>query len=345
MAENSEELHIVSDSSNSTTNGRACKRKREENKHTTREKIVTPVEPFPVKSYSGNSIAGIGTGGEKKVNQDCLLMLEDPQSRTLVLACCDGHGSYGHHISRFLTDGLNDCLLKHEKFLSDPQTAIQEVVQDIEFAARCRSDIDTRFSGTTLCIVVIRGNLILVGNVGDSRVVIGVRDTKTAKILPKNLTVDHTPDNPDEFKRICTSGGRIYRVVSGSGVWGPSRVWLSNIDAPGLGMSRSICDDIIHTAGVVSTIEFFTHTCDVENDCVLIVATDGLWEFVDSQDAVDIAVACSEPSVASTNLLTEARRRYLESENASDDITACVAFLGGHRSGCSSTSSCTDNSD
>ena len=183
--------------------------------------------------------------------------------------------------------------------MSDPQSAIRDVVQSVEFAVRCQPNIDSRFSGTTLCMALIRGNQILVSNIGNSRVVLGSR-LSTGRVIAKSLSTDHTPEQPDEFKRICAAGGRVFRVSNSSGNWGPSRVWLANFDAPGLGMSRSLCDDVIHSAGVSSTLEFTSRTFDLERDCVLIVATYGLWKFISCQEAVEIALESTEPSTAST---------------------------------------------
>jgi len=52
------------------------------------------------------------------------------------------------------------------------------------------------------------------------------------------LTVDHKPELPDEKQRILATGGRVFAVQYEDGVRGPERVWLSDLNVPGLAMSR-----------------------------------------------------------------------------------------------------------
>ena len=57
--------------------------------------------------------------------------------------------------------------------------------------------------------------------------------------------------------------------------------------------------------GVSSTPEFFERTLDPCYDCLLIMATDGLWEFISDQEAVDIVTKAAEPSAAVNELIKE----------------------------------------
>jgi serine/threonine protein phosphatase PrpC len=190
-------------------------------------------------------------------------------------------------------------LFHHPQFPADIRIAVAETVARLEFESRCRKDIDTRFSGSTLCLAIIRESSILCANLGDSRIVLGVRDAN-GLMIAQALSQDHKPDVGTELHRIQCHGGRVYRTISQvDRKWGPSRVWLPHIEAPGLAMSRSLCDDIIHTSGVTSMIDFHDHVIDYNKDCVLLVATDGLWEYVSNQEAVDMAMEHAEPDQAS----------------------------------------------
>jgi len=51
-----------------------------------------------------------------------------------------------------------------------------------------------------------------------------------------------------EKNRILDLGGRVYRC---NGNKGPLRVWLPNVDRPGLAMSRSVGDHIAREVGVI----------------------------------------------------------------------------------------------
>lgn len=112
------------------------------------------------------------------------------------------------------------------------------------------------------------------------------------------------------------------------GVDGPARVWLGNMDVPGLAMSRSLGDAVAHSAGVSSEPEFSEYEFNAANDLVLVMASDGLWEFMSDQEVMDIATACSEPRFAVDKLISESNERWMKEEQVIDDTTVIVAFLG-----------------
>lgn len=150
---------------------------------------------------------------------------------------------------------------------------------------------------------------------------------KCDKCCPIMLTVDHKPDDPVEMARITAHKGYVSVPVHASSSTsvnstfaGPSsidadgnitdeffdtvpaeplkkqavgsvaaaRVWLDpKHTLVGLAMSRSIGDFAAKTVGVTATpsvIKYNVHT----NDKFMIIASDGVWEFMDIQDAVNI---------------------------------------------------------
>jgi serine/threonine protein phosphatase PrpC len=206
--------------------------------------------------------------------------------------------------------------------------------------------IDTNFSGTTLVLAVIRGHSITIANIGDSRITLGrksetardrtpaMRNTAANPLQAIPLSVDHKPSIPKEKERILRTGGRVFAVEYEDGCKGPERVWLSNMNIPGLAMSRSLCDQVAHSVGVSSVPECFERFLDPCRDAVLIIATDGLWEFITDQEAVDIVASAAEPSAAVNALIREATSKWLVHEKVVDDISICVAFLLGFSSDC-----------
>lgn len=125
------------------------------------------------------------------------------------------------------------------------------------------ASVDTDFSGTTYVACVIRKNKVYVGNIGDSRMILGKKKSET-KYEPVDVSDDHKPDRPDEQKRIEQRGGRVFAIEYEDGVDGPPRVWLGHMDIPGLAMSRSLGDTVAHTAGVISDPE--CHIVDLAKD-------------------------------------------------------------------------------
>lgn len=249
-------------------------------------------------------------------------------------------------------------MFSHPKFESCIKSAISEVIALVERQLIEDGSIETNLSGSTLVLAVIRGRTITIANIGDSRIILASRndmnstdnasidnndhDDSTLKVkcipsvvlnpsllTPHRLSRDHKPDIPEEKERILLNGGRVFALSYDDGEKGPARVWLSNMNAPGLAMSRSLCDRVAHTVGVISTPEFFEYELNPLNDCFLIMATDGLWEFISDQEVVDITVKSTEPSDAINTLIIEATKRWMSKERSVDDASICVAFLEG----------------
>lgn len=84
--------------------------------------------------------------------------------------------------------------------------------------------------------------------------------------------------------------GRIecYKGRHGENV-GPARVWLKHEQYPGLAMSRSIGDACAHSVGVSALPEIKDFLTD-EDDKFLILASDGVWEFLSNAQIIDMIV-------------------------------------------------------
>lgn len=97
-------------------------------------------------------------------------------------------------------------------------------------------------------------------------------------------------------------------------------------------LCRSLGDAVAHTAGVISDPEFTERELDPELDKFLVIATDGLWEFVDNKETIEMAVAQRTPSEAVDCLVKEACQRWMQEEQVIDDTTVIVANLFGYKS-------------
>ena len=62
---------------------------------------------------------------------------------------------------------------------------------------------------------------------------------------------------------------------------GPERVWLKNEDIPGLAMSRSFGDQVAARVGVNAVPEI-TEMRMTPSDKIIILASDGVWEFLEN---------------------------------------------------------------
>lgn len=285
---------------------------------------------FIINSYGGYSKKGYAPYNPKKKNQDALIMAEDPKTRSLFLCVLDGHGEDGDKVAQAIKAKFTNYLFKHRSFADDIKTAIGDVVAKVESEILRDPSIETDFSGTTFTCAVIRGNTMTTGNIGDSRSTIGYRNA-SGGITGIAISQDHKPDLPAEKARIEEKGGRVFAVEYDDGVDGPPRVWLGHMDVPGLAMSRSLGDAVAHSAGVTSEPEFVEYEFNPEGreDLILVLASDGLWEFMTDQEVMDMALQTTEPRYAVDKLISEANERWMAEEQVIDDTTVCVAFLGG----------------
>ena len=99
----------------------------------------------------------------------------------------------------------------------------------------------------------------------------------------KQLTIDHKPESNGEKARINARGGRVAQAQDFRGRFsGPQRVWVKALNSPGLAMSRSIGDCVAHSVGCACEPDI-THTTLMPNDKIVLLASDGIWEFLTNQ--------------------------------------------------------------
>jgi len=213
---------------------------------------------------------------KNKVNQDreiTKFALQNDASLTL-FAVMDGHGEFGHFVANFVKEKLPEHLQKQPNLKTETPQAITKAVKDLvdELSG---TNINIAFSGTTAIFTVKVNETLYVANIGDSRCVL-CRKTPSGGIEGVALSTDQKPENPDEKARILKAGGRVEPLPGPPGEdCGPPRVWLAEVDVPGLAMSRSIGDEVSQTVGVISVPEILQHEIDPQADLFVIWATDG----------------------------------------------------------------------
>lgn len=263
-----------------------------------------------------------------KVNQDRFVRITDFNGdvEQALFGVFDGHGIYGHRVAAFVADVLPKQIRRHLQDGVGVVEVLEESFAHTSDALFKSSDINTAFSGTTAVASMLTPTHIYTANVGDSRAVLGRRINGNG-ISSVELSSDQKPDRPDEKRRIIANSGRVHpcRGPQGEPI-GPDRVWLSHQDVPGLAMSRSFGDGVAKSIGVhaepeVSTVE------RTEEDLFIIWASDGVWEFISSKEAVEMVSACESPRLACQKLVRESTRRWKKEEEVIDDITAVVVFL------------------
>ena len=277
------------------------------------------------------------SGDEKKVNQDRDFIFHNFVTGfdNIFMGVCDGHGGYGQEVSEYLKENLPmdlNRIIKSKK-LDLIKDDLSEVIIDtfiMENNSLLRNkQIDTDSSGSTCVSVIYTPQKLIIANLGDSRCVLGKIENGEWK--HENLSRDHKPDLKEEADRIKQAGGRIRPMLDEDGCYvGPLRVYMKDQDFPGLAMTRSFGDYYASLAGTISIPEISEHVLSKE-DRFIILASDGLFEFINSEEVVKIVkgyyekndiVGCCE------YLYKESYRKWIaEGEETVDDITIILVFF------------------
>ena len=260
-----------------------------------------------------------------KINQDRgFITYPLAGDRQMALFCVyDGHGSNGEQVSEFLMLKVPDLLEEDPQKLHAPDGPSEALVYAFENADRQLRDssIASSVSGSTGVAVLMHGSKLWSANVGDSRAVVGPAG---GALAARDLDVSE-PDAPAERKRIEAAGGY---VSPESAQYGPARVWLRPGEGPGLAMSRSLGDHMCSHVGVIATPEVACHAPSADDE-VLILASDGVWEFISREEAVAIVEKTRDGAGGDGRPhQCEATSCWRKEEgNYRDDVTAMVVHL------------------
>ncbi|XXG80241.1 hypothetical protein AAC387_Pa09g1158 [Persea americana] len=305
---------------------------------------------------------------QKNVNQDAMLVWENFCSREDTIFCgvFDGHGPFGHVVSKKVRVSLpfklfclwkacindlggpyayasvlermssaeitstssddewskpldtNELKKLPEKHLKLKHSLLKAFKLMNEELKKLHPKITALESGTT-AVTLIKQDLVI-GNVGDSRAVLGTRDEGNA-LVAIQLTVDLKPDLPREAARIEKHGGMV-RMDEGD----VPRL-CAKYAYSGLAMSRAFGDFELKQYGLISIPEISYHQI-TQRDEFIIVATDGVWDVLSNEEAVDIVASTPCRGAAAKALVNCAQRAWHQSQaHYRDDCTAVCLFL------------------
>lgn len=243
------------------------------------------------------------------------------------------------------------------------QTALLRAHVETNKGLHKNPNVDDTLSGTTAISIYFHEhrNRVTVANVGDSRAVIGTE----SGITPKNhgprresarglkafpLSRDQTPYRKDERARVKACGARVLSLDQLEGLepiiegqseadgddfelgeeldegGDPPRVWSPNGDYPGTAFTRSIGDSVAEDLGVFAEPEMLTREIMPE-DKILVLASDGVFEFLTNQSVIDICAKFNDPLEACRAVVAEAYELWLQYELRTDDITIICIFI------------------
>ncbi|KAF4577146.1 Protein phosphatase 2C 2 [Pleurotus pulmonarius] len=201
-----------------------------------------------------------------------LLQLEEGPNTNAFFAVYDGHG--GSTVARFAGQNVHKRLLSEETYQQRQyETALKKAFlgTDEDILANPAHTKDP--SGcTAVAALVTDDGKIYVANAGDSRSVISVKGEA------KPLSFDHKPSNPAEVERITGAGGYVeFGRVNGNLALSRALGDFEFKKNYSLGVERQVI-----TADPDVTCHDMT-----EEDEFLVLACDGIWDCLSSQQVVD----------------------------------------------------------
>ena len=242
----------------------------------------------------------------------------------------DGHG--GKEAADFARQHLCQHILEQEEFWSSNPPDDQMILSAIRkgFLA-CHNDMWNHVgkwaktssglpstSGCTASVVFIRGSKLYVGHVGDSAIVLGEGESLYKSWKVQRLTRDHKPEDPLELNRIRESGGNVlckagvhrvvwnrqksqsYRHRHQHSIATTTNVAGSPVEyeqIPFLAVSRALGDlwsfnSHTNLYSVSPEPELTVIEIDPSQHRCLILASDGLWNMITPEAAVEIVRSC-----------------------------------------------------
>lgn len=250
---------------------------------------VEGTRPHPIEDYHVETIRPFGDGG-----------------RIGLFAIFDGHG--GSEVAEYLQQNLFDIVLDHPSFSTDPKQAIRESYMAIDQRILDMGETSKVWragSTATTAFLLDKGRRLVVANVGDSRAVIS-RDGAAV-----DLSVDHEPQKPGERQMVESKGGEVSKQLMGD---------VYRVDRR-LAMSRAF-GDYNQKAHMTVEPDIWEDELTADDE-FFIIASDGLWHVMNSQEAVDMARKQSNAKAAAKALGQAALD--LKSH---DDISVLVVGLG-----------------
>jgi protein phosphatase 2C family protein 2/3 len=239
--------------------------------------------------------------------------IDSSKPDNLFFAVYDGHG--GEKVAIFTGEKLPIILSNNEKYLAgDYIQALKDTFLATDIAILNDDELSKDPSGCAATSTLITSDKIYCANAGDSRCVLSING------VVKPLSFDHKPTNEGEKNRIVNAGGFVdMGRVNGN-----------------LALSRGIGDFEFKDSktlpaeeqAVTALPDVLEHNLDTKNDEFIVLACDGIWDCLTSQQVIDFV------------------RRYVKENKSLTEIcelmmNTCMApTSGGSGIGCDNMSVC-----
>ena len=281
--------------------------------------LLAPVTNKNTSHFAANGLeAGISEmQGFRNSMEDTHIATTIPSAPDHTLfAVFDGH--CGVAAAKFAEKHFVDVLSQSAEWLTYLATKSPVHLTDALTNCFIRIDTDMRNdptildAGCTAVVVIVTPTMIVCANAGDSRAVM----SQFAMRHPIALSHDHKPDNPDESARIVANGGFVNNGrVNGS-----------------LAVSRAFGD--FELKPMVSGLpDFEIHMRNYDQDEMIILACDGLWDVFSNERAIYEVRDIFAEGETDLRLVAEEMLDMSLNKGSNDNISAIVVKLSSTTTG------------
>ncbi|XP_055937745.1 protein phosphatase 1L-like [Argiope bruennichi] len=216
--------------------------------------------------------------GRRPKMEDRFSVIQDKETGVCLYGIFDGHGGefaadfVEKHLFKGLLKKLQAAILdksKENKLTEEFARLLTKEILEVDMELLIKVKAARNVAGTTALVAIVYKNRLIVANVGDSR---GVICDAKGNTIP--LSFDHKPIQLKECRRIKEAGG----FISFNGVWRVAGI---------LATSRALGDFPLKDRNlVIACPDILTFDLADLNPKFMILATDGLWDTFNNEDAV-----------------------------------------------------------
>jgi protein phosphatase 2C family protein 2/3 len=279
--------------------------------------VVDFVDPIHLTQTDNCQIGAVGMQGCRRTMEDYHLALPLPSRPDhILLGVFDGHGgkAMAEYVQQNLVRVLEETLLGQEDLAEAIKTALFQLDATVLEQGPVRNN-DGTTPGTTAIVAIVTptGSNIVCANVGDSRACMLTQD---GRVVP--LSIDHKPNSDKERERIEAAGGVVFK---------------NRVDG-NLALSRALGDYEYKTNTALSVTQqkvtaeadIITVSHDDEAAAFLLLASDGLWDVMTNEEAMDeIRKVIVDEGETNVQLVAEELVHLCVCERRSmDNVTAVV---------------------
>ncbi|XP_046745023.1 mucin-5AC-like [Diprion similis] len=219
-------------------------------------------------------------------------------------AVFDGHA--GQDAAVYCAAHLHQYLAESIHYPTDPERALRDAFLTTDAHFIEKSNKQNLNSGTTAVCALLAKRKLYIAWVGDSQAVLAKRGQITQLVNP------HKPDRDDERERVNDMGGAVIH-------WG---IWRVNGQ---LAVSRAI-GDVQYKPYVTGDPDVRCIPLDGTED-FLIVACDGLWDFVSEAMATTLVYQQLREDPRDLEVVSQRLVYFARSQGSTDNISTIVVFL------------------